>query len=227
LAEGRTIALGDVHGCLAALRAVLEAVDLRPDDTLITLGDYVDRGPDSRGVLDELIRLRSRCRMIPLMGNHDEMFLEICDGRTELFDQWLPFGGDATVASYEGHVPERVPREHLDFLRQCRSYYELPRHFFVHAGYLAHLPLDQQPVRVLHWESLKFRRPGPHCSGKQAVVGHTSQKNGEILDLGYLICIDTCCYGEGWLTALDIESGEIWQADKAGGMRIQGKIRPD
>jgi len=72
---------------------------------------------------------------------------------------------------------------------------------------------------VLRWESLKLRQPGPHCSGKTAIVGHTAQRDGEILDLGYLKCIDTCCYGEGWLTALDVDSGQVWQADKEGRMR--------
>jgi serine/threonine protein phosphatase 1 len=219
LAKGRTIALGDIHGCLAPLRALLEVIDLRPDDTLIALGDYVDRGPESRGVIEELIALESRCRLIPLMGNHDEMFLEICSGHAELFEEWLPFGGDATVASYGGRVPKGVPRAHIEFLRNCPSFYESERHFFVHASYLAHLPLPQQPVEVLHWESLNSRHPGPHCSGKTAIVGHTAQKDGRILDLGYLKCIDTCCYGEGWLTALDIDSGRLWQADKHGRMR--------
>ncbi len=66
---------------------------------------------------------------------------------------------------------------------------------------------------------MKMRQPGPHISGKTAIIGHASQKSGEILDLGYLKCIDTWCYGDGWLTALDIDSGQMWQADKAGRMR--------
>lgn len=219
---GRTIALSDIHGCLAALRALLEGIDPGPEETIIALGDYVDRGPDSRGTIEELIALGSRCRLIPLLGNHDEMFLGICAGRLKLFDGWLPFGGDATLASYGGRVPEGVPDEHLDFLRRCRAYHESPRHFFVHGSYLADLPLGEQPGHVLRWASLKAARPGPHCSGKTAIVGHTSQKDGEILDLGYLKCIDTCCYGAGWLTALDVDSGEVWQADKAGRLRDLG-----
>ena len=81
------------------------------------------------------------------------------------------------------------------------------------------MPLDAQPTKTLLWESLKVRRPGPHQSGKLAIVGHTSQKTGEILDLGYLKCIDTWCYGEGWLTALDVCSGQMWQTDKNGRMK--------
>ena len=82
--------------------------------------------------------------------------------------------------------------------------------------------LADQPRETLLWESLKARQPGPHCSGKTAIMGHTSQKSGEILELGYAKCIDTRCYDQGWLTALDVESGQVWQADKRGERRKQG-----
>ena len=215
----RLIAIGDIHGCSAALRAILDAIDPQPNDTIVTLGDYVDRGPDSRGVLDALIGLSGRCRLVPILGNHDEMLLEICDGQTGLYEDWLLFGGDATVESYGGRVPEGIPPEHLELLRGCVPWYESDRHFFLHGSYLAPLPLAQQRLDVLCWGSLKFCEPGPHCSGKTAIVGHTAQRNGEILELGYLRCIDTCCYGDGWLTALEVETGQLWQADKTGKMR--------
>ena len=111
------------------------------------------------------------------------------------------------------------PPAHIEFLRSCRLFYESERHFFVHGNYRANLPLDRQPAETLLWESLKARPPGPHCSGKMAIVGHSSQKSGEILDLGYLKCIDTWCYGQGWLTAIELHSGQIWQADKEGRWR--------
>jgi serine/threonine protein phosphatase 1 len=72
---GRTIAIGDVHGCSAALAALLEVIAPTPRDTLIPLGDMIDRGPDSRGVLEQLIALAARCRLIPLLGNHEEMLI--------------------------------------------------------------------------------------------------------------------------------------------------------
>lgn len=216
---GRIIAIGDIHGCLPALHALLEVIDPQPDDTLVALGDYVDRGPDSRGVIDLLICLAGHCRLVPLLGNHDEVMLDVCDGREDVRADWSLFGGDATVASYDGLVPEGVPQPHVDFLQDCLLYYETPSHFFVHGNYEAHLPLQAQIPEVLLWDSLKFRHPGPHVSGKTAIVGHTAQRDGEILDLGYLRCIDTCCYGDGWLTALDVETGQVWQADKEGRMR--------
>jgi len=216
--DGRLIAVGDIHGCIEALEALLEALDPRADDTLVFLGDYVDRGSASRRVIDRLIELTRHCRVVALLGNHDEMFLDICEGGLHLLDDWLDFGGRATVSSY-GRVPDDVPDEHLDFLRDCRLYYETDQHFFVHGNYMEEIPLDGQLREVLLWESLRQRQPGPHLSGKTAILGHTAQKTGEVLDLGYLKCIDTYCYGDGWLTALEVDTGHIRQADRQGRLR--------
>src|SRR5262249_47793301 len=77
---GRTIAIGDIHGCPDALAALLDAVAPGREDTVVTLGDYIDRGPDSRRVLDRLIALAGRCRLVPLLGNHEEALLSaLCD----------------------------------------------------------------------------------------------------------------------------------------------------
>ena len=217
----RTIALGDIHGCSAALDALVAVIDLRPEDTLVTLGDTIDRGLDSRGVLDRLIVLKDRCRLVPLMGNHDRMLLDALadrDGRGRAL--WMGCGGVATLRSY-GDVddPRQIPAEHIRFLRSCRLFFETETHLFVHANYQADRPLAGQPEGVLLWQSLRDAEPGPHLSGKAAIVGHSSQKTGEVLDLGYLKCIDTYCYGGKWLTALDVDSGRLWQADARGKMR--------
>jgi serine/threonine protein phosphatase 1 len=71
----------------------------------------------------------------------------------------------------------------------------------------------------MRWQSLKMMVPGPHVSGKTAVVGHTSLKDGDILNLGHLICIDTYCWGGGWLAALDTTTDQLWQVDRDGGLR--------
>ena len=145
--------------------------------------------------------------------------LDLAAGGDAAFGDWLRFGGDATLASYDCASPEEFPAAHLDFLRRCRLFHETERHFFVHASYIKELPLAEQPEEVLLWDSLRYRLPGPHCSGKKAIVGHTSQKNGEILDLGYAVCIDTWVYGDGWLTMMDVDTGQVWQADQEGAMR--------
>src|SRR5262249_57711237 len=73
---GRTIAIGDIHGCPDALAALIDAVAPGRDDTIVTLGDYIDRGPNSRGVLDRLLRLAGQCRLVPLLRNHEEALLD-------------------------------------------------------------------------------------------------------------------------------------------------------
>jgi serine/threonine protein phosphatase 1 len=216
----RVIAIGDVHGCAVALRALLELVKLRPEDTLIPLGDCVDRGPESRQVIEQLLALRQTCRLVPLMGNHEEMMLNSLDGRPQP-DDWWDCGGAATMASYSRERDVRaIPSEHVSFIRSWGDCYETDTHFFVHASYEPERPLTEQHWQTMRWQSLKFGIPEPHESGKIAVVGHTSLKDGEILDLGHLICIDTYCWGGGWLTALDATSGEIWQVDR------DGRVRP-
>ena len=80
----RTLVIGDVHGCAEALRELLRAVELRSEDVLITLGDYTDRGPDSKGVIEQLIEVGQKHTLIPLQGNHDFMFTEIM--KNQLFE---------------------------------------------------------------------------------------------------------------------------------------------
>jgi len=215
----RTIAIGDIHGCSAALAALIDAIEPGPEDVLVTLGDYIDRGPDSRGVLERLIDLGRRCRLIPLLGNHDEMLLGLRTSRHPI--SWLVgMGGNATLDSYgPGRDLSFIPEEHFEFLERCPSYHETDTHIFLHANYDPDLPMDEQPGPVLRWESLRDSIPGPHRSGKTVIAGHTSQKGGEILDLGHLKCIDTYCCGGGWLTALDVDNSQVWQANKDGKLR--------
>jgi len=215
----RLIAISDIHGYREALDGLLAAIDPRPDDTIVPLGDFVDRGPDSRGVIDRLLQLERQCRMVPILGNHDEMMLLICEGYRELLADWLEFGGDATMASYDNRIPEAVPPEHIAFLRRCHLLLETEHHFFTHASYDPEVPLDCQSGELLRWQSLREQTPGPHRSGKTAIVAHTAQKDAEILDLGYLKCIDTWIYGDGWLTALEVHTGQVWQVDQRGQFR--------
>ena len=214
---GRTIAIGDIHGCSAALRAVVDAIQPTADDTLVLLGDYIDRGPDSRGIIEFVLDLEKRHRVVPLLGNHELMLLDAVHN-PRIIGLWLECGGDATLASYGGRIKD-VPEEHIEFVVRCKRYYEIDTHFFVHANYAYDVPLDEQPDYLLFWEHLHFRIPRPHENGKIAIVGHTSQKSAEVLDLRHVICIDTFCHGGGWLTALDVRSGRRWQANKEGRLR--------
>ncbi len=222
---GRTIAVGDIHGCAAALTALVEAIRPGPADTLVTLGDYIDRGPDSRGVLDQLIALAGRCRLVPLLGNHEEMLVAAVREPGALRG-WLACGGVAALRSY-GWAPggprrglaDWIPEAHWQFLARCQTFHETDTHLFVHAGYVPELPLAEQPGEALRWRVTDRETARPHGSGKTVVVGHTPQRSGEVLDLGFLVCIDTNCHRGGWLTALEVTTGQVWQADQQGRLR--------
>jgi len=188
-------------------------VALQPEDTVVILGDYVNRGPNSRGVIERLLGLRQRCQLVPLLGNHDETFLEVLLGRLPT-DALLSMNGDATFASYgyQGSL-DVIPHEHVAFLSNCRSIYETERHFFVHANYAPNKPLDQQSRIDMFWRSLRESEPAEHFSRKRAILGHTPQSTGVPLDRGHFICIDTGCVYGGVLTAMDVDQGTLWQAD--------------
>lgn len=220
----RTLAIGDIHGCLTALDTLLEFVEPTDDDRIVTLGDYVDRGPDSKGVIDRILQMRKQFDVTCLLGNHEIMMQ---NGRDDemAFHTWMMYGGEETMLSYgtpeEEFIPEhleRVSEAHWMFMDEiCQRYHETDTHIFVHANAWPSLPLEEQSDSFLFWE--RFANNGPHCSGKTLVCGHSSQKSGWPLNVGHSICIDTWVYGEGWLTCLEVESGKFWQANEKGARR--------
>lgn len=214
----RTIAIGDIHGCLTSLETLVDAIELRPEDTLVTLGDYVDRGPDSRGVIEYLLRLREEREVVTLLGNHEVMMLEGKSSFKMRCNWERPLvGGMETLASYDPPDIKSVPKEHWSFITDCEMFYETDSHFFVHANADPHLPLDEQPAMNLLWE--RFDHPAAHDNGKTMVCGHTAQQDGLPYDVGHAVCIDTWVYGDGWLTALDVTTGTYWQSNEQGDTR--------
>ncbi len=208
----RILAIGDIHGCSAALETLLTFADPQPTDTLVTLGDYVDRGPDTRGVLDRLITLSRTLHLVALRGNHELMLMDARDDRNISYKEWRKFGGTATLDSYDGSI-DNIPDAHWRFLeQQCVDCWEAETHFFVHANAYPDMPIYDQPRYILYW--CRFNNPAPHESGKIMVCGHTSQKNGLPLNIGHAVCIDTWACGEGWLSCLDIHSGIVYQANQ-------------
>jgi serine/threonine protein phosphatase 1 len=217
----RYLAVGDIHGTFKALTTLATFVPFRPDDVIITLGDYVNRGPESCAVLDWLIAYKRRGNLVPLRGNHEIMKLQSRDS-DEAFKRWMECGGAATLASYSpfgdaGRLVD-VPETHWELLEQeTRAWFETATHFFVHANAYPDCPLAEQPDFMLYWEA--FDDPSPHESGKVMVCGHTSQKSGLPRNIGHAVCVDTWAHGEGWLTCLDVGSGRYWQANQRGDTR--------
>ncbi len=219
----RQFAIGDIHGCLTALQVLERELGFSDGDTIITLGDYVDRGPDSRGVIEFLLRLRKRCRLVALRGNHEIMMLRARDDHSSLLN-WIACGGDATLDSYGAAGFEDVPGAHWDFLASTVRYYETEHDFFVHANVDPDLPLEDQPDTDLFWEHLDGAG-SRHISGRRMICGHTAQASGRPLDLGHVVCIDTYACGDGWLTCLETDTGIYWQANQQGDLR-RGRLNP-
>ena len=132
-------AIGDVHGCARTLDALLDRLALTPADTVVFVGDYVDRGPDSPGVLDRMLALEAfaadgtGARMVFLRGNHDQMMLDYVDGTGDLELWWLN-GGQSTLDAYDAAGEPHIPASHIDFLRRTGLTHVQDGFAFVHAG---------------------------------------------------------------------------------------------
>jgi len=210
----RCYAIGDVHGRFDLLtRALDEIGDLEAQDArLVMLGDYVDRGPQSREVVDELMRRSLHERVVCLRGNHEEMMLNsLEDPGAEI--QWLLNGGAATLASYGGTVPP----EHLAWLRGLPIAYATEHQFFVHAGVRPGVPLDAQKPEEMLWIRRLFL-DSDEDFGKHVVHGHTPARQPELR--ANRSNLDTGAFQTGTLTVgvFDGPGGptEVWSVRKDG-----------
>jgi serine/threonine protein phosphatase 1 len=217
--EGRLLAIGDIHGCHVAFETLLTHLAITPADTVVVLGDVIDRGPGTRQVIDRLIELKGHCRLVFLLGNHEEMFLDSL-AIEELQGPWLGFGGLETLMSYGEHAEDtgEIPPEHLTFLRSGLDFFETPSTIFVHANLEPGRPLIEQTPEWLRWAKLT-RQELPLPSGQRVVCGHTAQKTGEVWVGSHWVCIDTFAYGGMYLTALDVGSDLVYQARQTGEFR--------
>jgi serine/threonine protein phosphatase 1 len=174
-------AIGDIHGSLHKLRDLMMLCERHADGrtaSFIFLGDYIDRGPDSRGVVEALMDMQSRQpdRVIALKGNHEAVALEVVDGETEA-ELWLREGGTATLRSYDIDDARDLPDEHVAWLRALPLCYDDGRRFFVHAGVDPEKPLGAQRGRDLIWIREPFLSDARDY-GRLIVHGHTPQTDG-------------------------------------------------
>jgi serine/threonine protein phosphatase 1 len=210
----RTLAIGDIHGHWEVLKTLLAFVQVQPTDQLITLGDYVDRGPASAAVLDWVVAQQRTGQLIALRGNHEVMMSNARDHAAS-YSNWLFAGGVAALDSYGEQAQLRdVPAEHWTLLDDgLLPYYETDTHLFAHANIYPEYNMCDQPRYMLYWDRLQH--PRPHHSGKVFVCGHTPQCEGRPRSWGHTVCIDTAMGWDGWLTCLDVDTGRYWQANEA------------
>ncbi|MHC2708565.1 serine/threonine protein phosphatase 1 [Bradyrhizobium diazoefficiens] len=177
----KTYAIGDVHGCLDQLQRLVELCERDAGEgrsKLIFLGDYIDRGPDSRGVIEFLIDLQkwSPDQIICLRGNHEELLLAAIEGEdAEL--SWRQNGAQSTLQSYKVGTPGDIPINHLEWLRSLPLFHDDGVRFFVHAGVHPDRPLNQQRPRDLLWIREPFLSSKLDL-GRLIVHGHTPISNG-------------------------------------------------
>lgn len=211
-----TCVIGDIHGCLRSLNHLLDRLKPTQNDTVITLGDYVDRGPASKGVIDRLIRLQDETNLIALRGNHETMMEDAREGPPSS-SFWLLNGGIETLESYQTRSLEAVPEEHWKFLETLKSHHVFENFLMVHATPPFDKKIEDCDQDDLYWA--RFREPKDRTDNLFLICGHTPQdKHLPTLYKGNL-CLDTGCVHRGFLTALTLESGAYLQADE------QGKIR--
>lgn len=177
----KSYAVGDIHGCLDQLQRIVELCEkdaASQKSTFIFLGDYIDRGPDSRGVIDFLINLQkwSPDHIICLRGNHEDLLLSALDSEDAEFN-WLANGGDATLHSYGVSQAKDLPPSHIDWLHSLLLFHDDGQRFFVHAGAHPDRPLNQQRTRDLLWTRKPFLSSNKNF-GRLIVHGHTPLKSG-------------------------------------------------
>ncbi|MCP5042827.1 MAG: serine/threonine protein phosphatase [bacterium] len=219
-------AIGDIHGELDKLEELLEQLPLREGDRLILLGDYVDRGRDAFGVIEQLIEVQKRWPCVFLLGNHESMFLDFLGWTDRAYfggDAFLMNGGDRTLESY-GFLAEsekkkyQLPKTHEDFLLSLKLYHREGDYLFVHAGINRSLLRERDVGYVLHKakvEDVLWNRSTcdlPHNMPVTVVYGHTPAEDFEVRwNLPFSVGIDTGAVYGGPLTALRLPDETVFQ----------------
>lgn len=211
----RIFAIGDIHGCLEKLQNLLSGIDMDPrNDTLLFIGDYVDRGKFSREVVDHIIRIQSGYKNVfCLLGNHEQMFMRYLNGEKE--DLYLGNGGAATLESYQicfsddvQTRKDKIPPAHRKFFESLLPYYETEHYIFVHAGIRPGIPLKEQDLDDLLWIRYDFIYSERDFS-KTVVFGHTPSARPLIEK--NKIGIDTGAVYGGKLTCVELPALKIYQ----------------
>ncbi len=228
----RIIAVGDLHGCYSPLVDLMRVISVTADDLIIFIGDYIDRGPESKQIVDELITILQgpgdiRC----LKGNHEDMLLGAAGYKAAVrdLDTWLYNGGTSTLESYgadpadirrilytrdreeqEFAIRDIVPKSHLEFFQALDLYIETENYFFCHAGVnpLVSIEEGKRNMQDILW--MRSHLNASRLIWKKTVVcGHTPLIKPLVTQK--LICIDTGLYYYGTLTAIDVLSRRLFQ----------------
>jgi serine/threonine protein phosphatase 1 len=213
--------IGDIHGCDAELSRLVDGLPLVQGDNVIFLGDYIDRGPNSREVVSYLLSLQKdheAVRFVFLKGNHEDMFLSYLGLGGQHGDMFLANGGKATLASYEIEPDNKLTREytlsaippsHLAFFRALHNFYVMDSFLCVHAGINPQKPWVEQTEEELLWIRNTFIYRS-HTLPQTVLFGHTPQPS-VFYDLPYKVGLDTGLVYGNMLTCLELDEKVLFQ----------------
>jgi len=217
----RCFVVGDIHGCVTELRYLIEGLPLKSGDRLVFLGDYVDRGPDSNGVVSYLLALQknSSYDFVFLKGNHEDMFLSYLGLPGQHGNMFLFNGGKVTLESYgfststtANELLAHIPSRHLDFYRNLKNYYVIEPFLCVHAGIHPLKPLEDQTESEMLWIRNQFIYQS-HILPYVVLFGHTPQ-NDVFYNLPYKIGLDTGLVYGNKLTCLETQEKVLYQINR-------------
>ena len=195
-----TYAISDIHGCSETLKSLLKKI--KDFDKLIFLGDYIDRGPNSKEVIDIIRELQNKYgdKIVTLIGNHEDICLTAYDSNN--FNLWMYNGGSSTLNSFDG----KVPAEYLNWMRDLKLYYEDDYFYYVHAGLRPHVKIEDNDRDDIIWIRYDFLL-SDYKFKKRVIHGHTPGKN--VIYRDNRVNIDTGCVFGYKLSAIKIENAEI------------------
>lgn len=216
--EERVFAIGDIHGCFDSFKQLVEhKIKLNKRDKLVLLGDYIDRGTQSKEVIDYIIEMqRKGFNIIPLMGNHETMLLNAIKEDTHL-SMWILNGGSATLKSFNISSLKEIDQMYIDFFNGLRFYYSLHDTLFVHAGFNDDVGNPFKDNYSMIWKC-RNEYDNPLLRDKTVVHGHCPVKLNTCKEAmnssKEVINIDTGCVytdkdGYGILTALEVNTRSI------------------
>lgn len=201
----KTFVVGDIHGCLGVLKSLIDKIPWDPSkDRLIFIGDYIDRGEDSRGVIEYVVTLTKNSQKVQcLIGNHEQALFDYLSGNDT--QTYILNGGGATLISYDRVRRNKddplIPTEHLDFFSSLLPMVELDDYYIVHAGFRPHIPIENQELSDMLWIRNEFLL-SEYDFGKVVIFGHTPFNNPVVMK--NKIGIDTGAVYGNRLTCLEL-----------------------
>ena len=218
----RCYVIGDIHGCLNELAYLIGGLPLESGDRLVFLGDYIDRGPDSKGVVGYLLELQKRTDLdfVCLKGNHEDMFMAYLGLPGQHGDMFLYNGGYATLNSYGidsknpslDKINERIPRSHIEFFANLKAHFVMEPFLCAHAGIHPSKRLKDQTETELLWIRNEFIY-SPHRLPYTILFGHTPQQ-AVFFDLPYKIGLDTGLVYGNKLSCLEVSDKVLYQVTR-------------